>query len=84
MEFTKSIIETINSKQIKFTKGNEFFIDIPQSSPFIDYGEVITRIDGELKKYWDELSFNQIYIHKNNKLLKFVKNNHRIYDIPYR
>jgi len=87
-EFVKSVIDTINSKHKKYTNGYKTFdnncllIYHNQSSPFIDYNNVINLIHESLNNYWDSTGFDRIYIHKNNKLLGFIKSNNFVYNIP--
>lgn len=86
-EFTTSIIETINSKHQKYIKGYDKFeqncllIYHNQSSPILDYDDVLEMVAEELKEYWGNGGFNRIYIHKNNKILEFIDNDHFIYKV---
>lgn len=88
-EFTTSIIETINSKHKKYINGYDTFdqdcllIYHNQSSPILDYDDVLEMISQALKEYWSEGGFNRIYVHKNNKLFEFIENNQFIYEVAY-
>jgi hypothetical protein len=87
IEFTTSIIDTIKSKHQKYIKGYDKFgqncllIYHNQSSPILDYDDVLEMVAQELKEYWGSGGFSRIYIHKNNKMLEFIDNNHFIYEV---
>lgn len=79
VEFTKSVIDTVNAKHSKFINGfkryasNVLLAYHNNSTPILDFDIATNLTRAALSNYWKDNGFDTIVIHKYKTLMFFTK-----------